>query len=135
MLRTTILSIAIVMGAAAVSAQSSNESSRVLANFEKLDTNGDDLISRSEYSQARAARWSQIDRNGDGFLSTDDFPRFATRRAEQQIEQMRGFDTNGDGKISQDEFVNGPMPAFDQTDQNGDGSLTQAELETVAQRR
>lgn len=128
------LALGLVLGATAALAQSQNDARQTLANFDRVDTNGDDAISRSEFSAARASRWSQLDRNGDGYLTTDDFPRLASSRAKAQLADIGNFDTNGDGRISESEFLDGPMPAFDRADKDSDGKLTRSELESMAAR-
>jgi hypothetical protein len=40
--------------------------------FEKLDTNGDELISRQEQLDAAAKRFDAADANGDGMLSKEE---------------------------------------------------------------
>lgn len=113
-------------------AQSQDPIQQVLANFDRIDANGDGVISRAEYRNAQSARWPQIDRNGDGYLGEDDFPRVATRRAKTQLAEIAYLDGNGDGRISQSEFVNGPAPIFRRADKNADGVLTRSEVEAAA---
>ncbi|MEL6781476.1 MAG: EF-hand domain-containing protein [Pseudomonadota bacterium] len=112
-------------------AQSQDPIRQVLANFERIDIDGDGAISRAEHRNVQVARWPQIDRNGDGYLSEEDFPRFAARRVRTQLAQIAYLDVNSDGRISQDEFVNGPAPLFQHADQNGDGAVTRSEVEAA----
>lgn len=126
-----VISIAGVLSCATAPAlaQMSDALSRLLANFDRIDTNGDGAISRAEFRKISTARWVQIDRNGDGFLADDDFPSFASRRAKAQLTAIAHLDTNGDGRISQGEFLNGPEVVFTNADQNSDGVLVRAEIE------
>lgn len=72
--------------------------------FEALDTDGDDVLSRSEFSlqalsEARAETrktrfFERADANEDGYLSPDEFP---PRR-------LTELDVNGDGQITRDEM-------------------------------
>ncbi|WP_439529994.1 EF-hand domain-containing protein [Pannonibacter sp.] len=121
------------MGVCQVSAQSQDPVQNVLANFERLDLDGDGAISRAEFREVQLARWLQIDRNGDGFLTVDDFPSIAADRAKAQLAGIAYLDTDGDGQFSQSEFVDGEAPLFRRADRNGDGVLTRAELEMAAQ--
>lgn len=132
MIRTTLLVTAFSAAALPALAQSQDPIPQILANFDKIDANGDGVISRAEFRTVQAARWPQIDRNGDGYLSEDDFPRWAARRVRTQLAEIAYLDENSDGRISQSEFVNEPAPVFRRADQNVDGILTRPELEAAA---
>lgn len=132
MFRKTLLVAALSLAALPAAAQSQDLLRQLRASFDRIDLDGDGVISRAEYRKLQAARWPQIDRNGDGFLSEDDFPRWAAQRAKTQLAEIARLDENGDGRISQGEFLNGPAPVFMQADRNADGVLSRAELETPA---
>jgi Ca2+-binding EF-hand superfamily protein len=79
--------------------------------FDALDANGDDVLSREEFSSdalraahassRREARFARLDTNGDGQLSLEEFPPV----------HLASRDTNGDGMISEDEWPRrGPGP-------------------------
>lgn len=106
--------------------------SRLATVFDEVDTDGNNAISHAEFLSFRAAQWSRLDRNGDGVLSQKDFPRFGTARANGRFAGVAVFDTNADGVVSEAEFVNGPTPAFDQADTDGNGVLTRNEVEAAA---
>ncbi|WP_420566735.1 EF-hand domain-containing protein [Thalassovita sp.] len=129
MFRTILLVTAFSAAPLPALAQSQDPIPQILANFDKIDANGDGVISRAEFRTVQAARWPQIDRNGDGYLSEDDFPRWAARRVRTQLAEIAYLDENSDGRISQSEFVNKPAPVFRRIDQNADGILTRSELE------
>lgn len=132
MFRTTLLVTALSFAAGSALAQSQDPIQQVQANFDRIDANGDGVISRAEYRNVQAARWTQIDRNGDGYLGEDDFPRFAARRARTQLAEIAYLDTNGDGRISRRELLDGPAPVFTRADRNSDGVLTRSEVEMPA---
>jgi Ca2+-binding EF-hand superfamily protein len=132
MFRTILLVTAVSLAAGPALAQSANPIQQVLADFDRIDRNGDSVISIAEYRDLQITRWPQLDRNGDGFLTLDDFPRFAVRRARRLLAEISDLDANGDGRISRDEFIHGPAPLFQRADQNANGSLTRAELEAAA---
>lgn len=132
MFRTTLLVTLMSFAAAPAVAQSQDQMQQLLANFDRIDANGDGVISRAEYRNVQAARWTEIDRNGDGYLSEDDFPRIAVGRARTRLAEIAHLDANGDGRISRDEFLNGPPLVFHQADRNGDGALSRSEVEAAA---
>ena len=132
MFRTMIAALVLCAGAGPVIAQSPDQIQQLLANFGKVDVNGDGALSRDEYRNVQAAQWPQVDRNSDGFLTLDDFPRIAAGRARTQLAEIAYLDANGDGRISQSEFVDGEAPLFRRADGNGDGMLTRSEIEAAA---
>lgn len=100
--------------------------------FQRADENGDGIITRAEFADARNRMFARLDRNGDGYLTKDDAPgRFAGRGGDgsRLTEAMIMFDKDGDNRISRDEFVNGPSMLFDRADTNHDGVVDARELE------
>jgi len=132
MFRTTLIVTVFSVTAFPALAQSQDPIKHILTNFDRIDVNGDGVISRAEFRKVRAERWTQIDRNGDGYLSEDDFPRWAARRARTRLAEIADLDENHDGRISKDEFLSEPTPLFTQADRNSDGILTRSELEVRA---
>ena len=130
MFRTIVLTLA--FAAAPALAQSEEPLRQLLADFDRIDANGDGVISIAEYRDLQIARWPRIDRNADGYLSVDDFPRFAAGRARRLLAEVADLDVNGDERISREEFVNGPAPLFRRADRNADGVLTRSEIEAAA---
>lgn len=99
--------------------------------FERADLNNDGVITKAELRTSRANTAQKLDRNGDGVIDNADAPKM--RRFKQKFDDSRkdlaqGFDLNQDGVLTVDEFVNGPTAAFDRIDANGDGAVTQEEL-------
>lgn len=132
MLRIPLLFISLSVATVPTLAQSQDPIRLLLANWDRIDANGDGVISRAEFRNVQAARWTQIDRNNDGFLTEADFPHRAERRVTAHLRQIADLDTNGDGRIGRDEFVNGNAQAFTRVDGNADGVLTRSELEAAA---
>jgi Ca2+-binding EF-hand superfamily protein len=98
-------------------------------NLVKYDANKDGMITREEVRVGRKTQFDQLDRNHDGAITDADVPRMAKRAKGAQFQiLMQSFDTNGDKRINRDEFVNGPMPGFDQADTDKNGVVDGAEL-------
>jgi len=132
MFRTTLLVTALSCVAAPALAQWQEPIQQLLDNFDRIDANGDGVISRAEHRDVQAARWTEIDRNGDGYLTEDDFPIVAIGRARTQLAEISYLDANGDGQIARDEFLDGPAPLFRLADRDADGILTRSEVEAAA---
>ena len=132
MFRTILLVSQMSLAAGPVLAQSAEPFRQVLADFDRIDADGNRVISIAEYRDLQIARWPRIDRNADGYLTLDDFPRFAAGRARTLLAEISDLDTNGDKQISREEFVNGPALLFRRADRNDDWVLTRTELEAAA---
>lgn len=92
--------------------------------FARFDTNGDGLITRSEFP-ADASLFDRFDANRDGAITRAEAAQAVPDRASAE-RQAHAFDRNNDGVITRDEFP-GNNTAFNQLDRNGDGVITQAD--------
>lgn len=96
--------------------------------FGNADTNGDGVISRSEFDAARTKTFTEKDSNGDGFMTLAEFktglPMMVQRRAESRFKDMDG---NQDGRVSRSEHEASGDSLFKRLDTNGDGRLTKDE--------
>ena len=61
--------------------------------FQKLDADGDGLVTRAEFVAPFAQIVTFMDRNGDGALSRDDMGRHG-RRMMEEYEEYEGDDSN-----------------------------------------
>lgn len=112
--------------------------------FNRMDTNGDGVISRAEFQNAAPpkhahkhhgtnanlqAMLAKADTNGDGTISQDEFNAFQptapngqalpTPTAAMKQAMFARLDQNRDGSISQTEIQNAPPPPFFQNNNNG----------------
>lgn len=112
------------------------DTGRMVQRIEKADLNHDGMITRKEFTDYRGQQFSQFDRNKDGYLSADDLPSFArqSERGKQFTAMIDAFDLNHDGRVNRTEFVNGPTPAFDQADADGNGVIDAYELKQIKAR-
>jgi len=101
------------------------------AMFAAADTDHDGRISRAEFQAARLAQFDRMDRNGDGVISRDDFTRIMAFRpqAAPRIDAMISeADLNRDGRVTRVELAHAPTGLFDHVDTNHDGFVDKAEL-------
>jgi Ca2+-binding EF-hand superfamily protein len=105
--------------------------------FPAMDTNGDGVVTRSEW-RGTAATFRNNDWNGDGVLSGDEVLRGARRQnwsqdwnrdgrvdnLDNQISQrFRGYDMNSDDRVGRSEWP-GNARLFTRLDANKDGYLS-----------
>lgn len=106
--------------------------------LERIDKNGDGLISRDEVAgmPRMAERFDQLDGNGDGVLDKSELGKVRDRvrgelreRAEDRFEDT---DANGDGAIdlaeAQAAAQRRATDMFERLDADGDGRLTREEM-------
>ena len=90
--------------------------------FRDLDRNRDGIVSREEWP-GNDRSFRRQDRNGDGFLSREEVNQGG--RADRDFDFI---DFDGNGRVSRDEWIR----AFNQFDLDGDGALTEGELQGSA---
>lgn len=93
---------------APVSAAPSSEGSVQLspAQMQRLDTDKNGAVSRSEYQAFMEESFAKLDANGDGHLSKNELPDSLS------AEQFAAMDSNKDGKISRAEFIKQVMKEY-----------------------
>ena len=97
--------------------------------FERLDSNGDGVISEDEMETRRADRFDFADDNNDGEITKEEFSSAAQRRREEmRNRRFSEADTDGSGGISLEEFTAQAAERFAEMDKNGDGQLSAEEM-------
>eukprot|EP00930_Biecheleria_cincta_P079737 TRINITY_DN6765_c0_g1_i1.p1 TRINITY_DN6765_c0_g1~~TRINITY_DN6765_c0_g1_i1.p1 ORF type:complete len:1135 (-),score=225.09 TRINITY_DN6765_c0_g1_i1:42-3446(-) len=101
-----------------------------VAGFDCMDANGDGVVSREEFVRAQnsqATRFAFMDANGDGVVSKDEY----MRAQGLQAANFDFMDTNGDGMVSKEEFARAQSlqaAKFDAMDTDGDGVVSKEEF-------
>ena len=107
--------------------------------IEKLDTDGDNLISYDEYEPPRQHRrdgFESADADSDGIRSREEMEAQLARHVDEmtarRIERFEAADLDGDGLVSAEERK---RAGFDRMDADGDGYISADELEAAHRAR
>ncbi|HEY0178121.1 MAG TPA: hypothetical protein VGC30_00630 [Dokdonella sp.] len=98
------------------------------ANFrqqflQKIDTNGDGVISRAEYQAWVDGRFDKLDTNGDGRVDAKEIessPATAEHVQKRADGFVQRFDQSGTGVVSKADFEAKEMARFDRLSNGGD---------------
>lgn len=124
-MKKTLIAAFCIIGVAATAASVSAKP-RGADRFEKLDADGDGIVTAAEMDARRADFINDADANGDGGVSEDEFRAHRqARRAERRAK--KNPDTNGDGLVDRSEFLAAAEKRFDRLDKDGDGVIREDE--------
>ena len=107
--------------------------------MQKLDTNGDQMISLQEAQAADAKRlvgnFAVIDADSDGQITKEEMRQHHQKRKEERMAKRKELDADGNGAISYDEASNAGaeklVEHFDKIDGNGDGEINRQEMKEM----
>ena len=103
--------------------------------FERLDADGDGLVTGAEVASARDARFGEMDADGDGSVTLSEFTAHAQAQSVERATRMfERLDADGDGVLSRDALEarrgRGPGPEMiDRLDADSDGAVSLEEFE------
>lgn len=105
--------------------------------LERLDSDGDNIVSKNEVAAARSRLFDRMDLNGDGSVNRteietlrDGIMNRATAAQARLGNLAYRMDSDADGAISREEFQ-GRNILFELTDRDADGRLSADELAFV----
>jgi Ca2+-binding EF-hand superfamily protein len=107
-------------------AQALTRNGAALDEARALDRNRDGMIARSEW-RGDLATFQRLDRNGDGYLSETDRYGWTSPQTTTDSSRFSGLDRNRDGVVTRQEW-RGNDTSFRQQDRNRDGVLSGAEI-------
>lgn len=120
------LTLAAILAAAAVGGVAYAGGPR--GDFSRFDEDGDGKVAVDEIDAHHKEFIAKADADGDGFITKDEMDAMhKTRRAEMKARRFP--DANGDSKVDRREFEDAARSRFDELDANGDGLLTEDEME------
>lgn len=126
------MKILILSAAVALVASGAHAAPRTFGGgLEKADANHDGYVTSEEFKAARSTQFDRLDRNGDDLVTLSEFPRLAKSnrpKAKALKTVITHADRNGDGRVTRSEFVDGPAPLFDRADRDHDGRLSRDEI-------
>jgi Ca2+-binding EF-hand superfamily protein len=94
-------------------------------HFEKLDTDGNGVVTSAEFEASFLTRFNESDANKDGKVTAEEMK---AKHAAHEQERFTQMDTNKNGVIERAEIERMPEEHFARIDADKSGTLTQAEL-------
>lgn len=143
-LKSTVAALALVgavlaTGALAQQGPGGNEGrgAMLLEMFDGIDTDNDGKLTEAELEAHRTAMFTASDANADGMLNADELAarqlaRFTETLAERTAKMIENRDNNGDGSLSLAEMEEGPgMRNFARIDTDNDGAISKEEAQAA----
>jgi Ca2+-binding EF-hand superfamily protein len=95
----------------------------------RIDTDKDGKISKAEIDAESAALFKRLDKNADGKIASDEVRHH--RWGGKGAGMLGRMDTDKDGNITKAEFTTAEDQMFQKLDANGDGVISQDEMQAA----
>ncbi|WP_428409990.1 EF-hand domain-containing protein [Hyphococcus sp.] len=116
---------AALIAASAMAGEGKGEG-RWSGHWDRMDVNGDGVLTADEMSEKHAQFIEDADADGDGAVTKEEMKAFhEAKRAEWR--EARNPDKNGDGVVDKTEYINAAQERFDKMDKDGNGVLSEDE--------
>lgn len=105
--------------------------------WQKLDTNGDGMISAQEHDAGATAMFQEADADGNGSVTAAEMDAAHAAKGGQgksAADKIQKMDTDGDGALSATEHAAGAQEKMTKLDADGDGNISQAEFQAKKDR-
>jgi Ca2+-binding EF-hand superfamily protein len=109
--------------------QTAHAEPEILMSVERLDDDGDGIISADEFEAAALARWASDDLDQDGKVTRAELE---TKSAAQRQQRFSERDRNGDAELDRGELQHMSESLFTRLDSDHSGTLTQSELDAAS---
>lgn len=107
----------------------SGASFRAGERFARADLDGDRMISLDEFQAGATQRFSALDIDADGLVTPAEMAAARQRASEDRAARMiERLDTDGDGSLSQSEMETASAARFARMDRDDDGNLEPREM-------
>lgn len=119
--------VILTAGAAFAAGGSGPDGPRGGQMWDRLDADGDGVVTLNELNESQREFFAAADANGDGAVSKDEMKAFHnSKRAAMAAERMG--DANGDGAVDRKEYDAAAAARFDKLDTDKDGVISEEEI-------
>ncbi|WP_299480866.1 EF-hand domain-containing protein [uncultured Roseibium sp.] len=92
--------------------------------FERFDADKDGVITEAEISEVRAQEFAASDADGSGEISLEEFKaQFMERSNDRMVRAFQFLDSDGDGTVTQEEVDVVANRMFNRLDRDGNGTI------------
>ena len=92
--------------------------------FERFDTDKDGVITEAEIEEVRSQEFAAADTDGNGEVSLEEFKaQFMERSGDRMVRAFQFLDSDGDGTVTQEEIDIVANRMFNRLDRDGNGTV------------